>query len=43
MKKARLEGNPAGPRSSWVMMILGFLGLGFMAHRRRNQTAFNAA
>jgi hypothetical protein len=29
--------------STWVMMILGFLGLGFMAHRRRNQTAFDAA
>jgi hypothetical protein len=25
--------------SIWVMMILGFVGVGFMAHRRRNQTA----
>ena len=29
--------------STWAMMILGFLGLGFMAYRRKNQTAFNAA
>jgi hypothetical protein len=25
------------------MMVLGFLGVGFMAYRRRNQMAFNAA
>ena len=25
--------------STWAMMILGFLGLGFMAHRRKNQMA----
>ena len=25
--------------STWAMMILGFFGLGFMAYRRRNQTA----
>ena len=25
--------------STWAMMILGFLGVGFMAYRRRNQTA----
>jgi hypothetical protein len=29
--------------STWAMMILGFCGLGFMAYRRRSQTAFNAA
>jgi hypothetical protein len=29
--------------STWAMMILGFFGLGFMAYRRKNQTAFNAA
>ena len=30
--------------STWAMMILGFLGLGFMAYRRRNQVqAFSAA
>lgn len=25
--------------STWAMMILGFVGVGFMAYRRRNQTA----
>jgi hypothetical protein len=25
--------------STWAMMILGFCGLGFLAHRRRNQTS----
>ena len=29
--------------STWVMMILGLLGLGFVAYRRKNQTAFAAA
>jgi hypothetical protein len=30
--------------STWAMMILGFVGLGFLAHRRRNQaSAFTAA
>jgi PEP-CTERM motif-containing protein len=24
--------------STWAMMILGFLGLGYMAHRRKNIT-----
>jgi hypothetical protein len=29
--------------STWAMMILGFCGLGFLAYRRKNQTAaFNA-
>jgi len=25
--------------STWAMMILGFAGVGFLAYRRRNQTA----
>lgn len=29
--------------STWAMMILGFAGVGFMAYRRRNQTAAIAA
>lgn len=29
--------------STWAMMILGFAGVGFMAYRRRNQTAELAA
>jgi hypothetical protein len=29
--------------SSWAMMILGFCGLGFLAHRRKNKTGFSAA
>ncbi len=29
--------------STWAMMILGFAGVGFMAYRRRNKMAFNAA
>jgi PEP-CTERM motif len=29
--------------STWAMMILGFCGVGFMACRRKNQEAFNAA
>jgi hypothetical protein len=29
--------------STWAMMILGFCGLGFVAHRRRNQNAAPAA
>jgi hypothetical protein len=30
---------PIPEPSTWAMMILGFFGLGFMAYRRRNQTA----
>jgi hypothetical protein len=34
---------PAGPAapepSTWAMMILGFLRVGYMAYRRRNQSA----
>jgi hypothetical protein len=29
--------------STWAMMILGFVGLGFMACRRKNSTTLNAA
>jgi PEP-CTERM motif-containing protein len=29
--------------STWAMMILGFVGVGFMAYRRRNQAAALAA
>jgi hypothetical protein len=28
--------------STWAMMLLGFLGLGFLAHRRRNQLGLAA-
>ena len=28
--------------STWAMMILGFLGVGFMTYRRNNKTAFRA-
>jgi hypothetical protein len=37
-------GTPAVPEAStWAMMILGFAGVGFMAYRRRNQSAALAA
>jgi PEP-CTERM motif-containing protein len=29
--------------STWAMMILGFLGVGFIAYRRKNQSAVSAA
>jgi PEP-CTERM motif len=29
--------------STWAMMILGFVGVGYMAYRRKKQTALNAA
>ena len=29
--------------STWAMMLLGFLGVGFLAYRRKNQMALNAA
>ena len=36
--------TPAVPEpSTWAMMLLGFAGLGFMAYRRKNQMALNAA
>jgi hypothetical protein len=34
---SRLDINSAAPEpSTWAMMILGFLGLGWMAYRRKN-------
>jgi hypothetical protein len=34
---------PAVPEpSTWAMMILGFLGLGFMAYRRKNSMTLAA-
>lgn len=36
-----VSGSPSVPETStWAMMILGFLGVGFMAYRRRNQMVF---
>lgn len=36
--------TPAVPEpSTWAMMILGFLGLGFMAYRRKDKLALSAA
>jgi hypothetical protein len=32
---------PVPEASTWAMMILGFLGFGFVTYRRKNQTAFN--
>ena len=29
--------------ATWAMMILGFMGVGFMAYRRRNEAAFRLA
>jgi PEP-CTERM motif len=29
--------------STWAMMILGFAGIGFMAHRRKSKPALMAA
>jgi hypothetical protein len=35
---------PAVPEpSTWAMMILGFLGVGFMAYRRKNKSTFRLA
>jgi hypothetical protein len=34
---------PVPEPSTWAMMILGFVGLGFMAYRRKNSTTLNAA
>jgi hypothetical protein len=40
----RLYVNDAVPEpSTWMMMILGFLGLGFMAYRQKSRFALNAA
>jgi hypothetical protein len=40
-KRARESAVPEP--STWAMMILGFVGLGFMAYRRKNSTMLNAA
>jgi hypothetical protein len=32
--------SPVPEPSTWAMMILGFLGLGFMAYRRKSTAAF---
>ena len=29
--------------STWAMLLLGFMGIGYMAYRKKNQMAFNAA
>jgi hypothetical protein len=29
--------------STWAMMILGFVGVGFMAYRRKNSATFRVA
>jgi cbb3-type cytochrome oxidase subunit 3 len=29
--------------STWAMMILGFMGVGFMAYRRKNKHSFRFA
>jgi PEP-CTERM motif len=31
---------PVPEPSTWAMMILGFLGLGYVAHRRKNAVRF---
>jgi hypothetical protein len=37
-------GIPAVPEpSTWAMMLLGFAGMGFMAHRRKSKPALMAA
>ena len=35
--------SPVPEPSTWALMILGFMGIGFMAYRRKNQMAINAA
>jgi hypothetical protein len=35
--------SPVPEPSTWAMMILGFCGLGFMAYRRKDKLALNAA
>lgn len=35
--------SPVPEPTTWAMLILGFAGVGFMAYRRRNQTAALAA
>jgi hypothetical protein len=41
---ASVSVTPTVPEpSTWAMMILGFVGIRFMAHRRKNRTAFRFA
>jgi hypothetical protein len=35
--------SPVPEPSTWAMMILGFAGIGFMAYRRKDKLALNAA
>jgi hypothetical protein len=35
--------SPVPEPSTWAMMILGFFGVGFMAHRRKSKPALMAA
>jgi hypothetical protein len=36
-------GSGVPEQSTWAMMIMGFAGIGFMAYRRQNKTAFRLA
>jgi hypothetical protein len=36
-------GAAAPEPSTWAMMLLGFLGLGWLAYRRKDQPALRAA
>jgi hypothetical protein len=38
---SELFASPVPEPSTWVMMVLGFCGLGFLAHRRRKAVAFS--
>jgi hypothetical protein len=38
-----LQVSPVPEPSTWAMMILGFVGVGFMAYRRRNTATFRFA
>jgi cbb3-type cytochrome oxidase subunit 3 len=35
--------SPVPEASTWAMMILGFLGVGFVAYRRKDKAAFRFA
>ncbi len=39
--RARISAVPEP--STWAMMILGFAAIGFMAYRKKNKMALNAA
>jgi hypothetical protein len=42
-----ISGDPVAPSvpelSTWAMLLVGFAGIGFMAHRHKNKMAINAA